>query len=103
MVVTLYTPGQPPKDISPDGFSLPNPASGFAQVTTQVALELGCAEFLVDVLDCGPDFVAYTIFDYEGEVNHEGTLAVQRHSKHPTLYGSDDDATICGPLLLVAR
>jgi hypothetical protein len=57
-----------------------------------------------DILDCGPDFVAYTIFDFEGEINTAGTAAVMNWTKHPEAYlDSDQDSQLCGPLLLVTK
>ena len=87
MLVTLYTPGQPPRTIEPEGFALPNPDTGLAQVTSDIAQELGCAPGLVDVMDCGPDFAAYTIFDCEGEVNEGGAahLCNGQSTLKPTL------------------
>ena len=102
MVVTLYLPSKPPRSVRSTGFALPSPDTGYVSVTTRAAQELGCSPELVDVLDCGPDFVAYSIFDYEGEVNSEGTLAVMRWSKHPKVYrDADSYDQLCGPILLV--
>ena len=101
MIVTLFEPGQLPRRISSVGKTLPN-AEGFAQVTDTVARELGCVLKLVDVLDCGPDYAAYSIFDYEGQPNPVASDALRQVSKHSELYTPENEE-LQGPILLVTR
>lgn len=105
MQVTLYIPGHPPRAIEPTGFFLPDPVTGFAHVTSQVAQELGCAPGLVDILDSGQDFVAYSVFDYpDDDFNEAATDALVKWSKHPEVYhSSDPESQLRGPLLLVTK
>ncbi|QKG52256.1 hypothetical protein [Hymenobacter sp. BRD67] len=100
MKVIFYAPGQPPRDISPDGFELPSTPTGFARVTSRVVEELGCPPHLIDVQACGPGFVAYTIADHEGEPNELGMLALAKATGY-TYSVEDDDTVICGPVLIV--
>ena len=102
MKVVLYVPGQPPREISSAGFELPDHATGFARVTERVAQELGCAEGLVDVLDCAPNHVAYSIFDCEGETNEAAFTALAKVSKAPFV-SSDPEHMLYGPILLIIR
>ena len=102
MKATLYVPGRQPHELSTEGFELPDPATGFARVTERVAQELGCADGLVDVLDCSPDHVAYSIFDYEGETNEAAFAALAKVSKAP-FDSSDPDHTLFGPIILINR
>jgi hypothetical protein len=75
MIATLYRPGEPPQSIPADNFQLAGPA-GFAKVTEAEAQALGCHVNLVDVLAVGADYVAYSIFDNEGELNLEAMQAL---------------------------
>ena len=104
MKVTLYNPDQLPQSIPPAGFSLPDSSTGFSEVTALIARELRCELDLVDVLDSGKDFVAYTIFDSGGEHNSTGIAEVMKWSDHPEAYqGDGEDDQLCGPMLLVTR
>lgn len=102
MKATLYAPGKLPRELSPAGFELPDPATGFARVTERVAQELGCANSLVDVLDSAAEYVAYSIFDCEGQENREAFRALTTLSKHP-YDSSDPDHTLFGPILLIIK
>jgi hypothetical protein len=99
MNATLYVPNQLPQKVPTDGLSLPSPA-GYAQVSSEVAGFLGCAQGFVDILDCGPDYVAYSIFDYEGATNQPAMAALSAVSTHAYDAG-DDDQVLQGPILLV--
>ena len=101
MVATLYIPNQPPQTVVTDGLSLPSPA-GYAQVSSEVADFLGCAQGFVDVLDCGPDYVAYSIFDCEGATNQPAMAALSAVSSH-AYDVEDDDQVLQGPIVLVTR
>ncbi|SNR52897.1 hypothetical protein [Hymenobacter mucosus] len=54
MKATLYLPHQNPQPVSVEGLSLPEPTTGFAAVSEQVPVLMGCARDLVDVLVSGP-------------------------------------------------
>jgi hypothetical protein len=101
MRALLYQPGQLPKPVATDGLTLPSP-EGYAQVSPQVAAFLGCSEGFVDILDCGPDYVAYSIFDYEGAPNQPAMDALSAISTH-AYDAEDDDQVLQGPILLVTR
>lgn len=101
MTVILYTPNEPPQGLSPDGFLLPN-LSGFAHVTARVAEELNCSLGLVDVLDTGPGYVAYSIFDCEDEPNDTAMQALTAISRHPYDPENEDDQ-LRGRILVVTE
>ena len=102
MTVTLYTPGESPRLLTPEGFSLPDADSGLAHISSRIAEELGCTINLVDVLDSGPGYCAYSIFDSEAEVNNEARLSLKAVSRYPAAWDSDDEESIIrGPILIV--
>lgn len=108
MVAVLYKSGEVPKVLGNEEFTLPNQETGFAKVSEPVALALGCTISAVDILDCGPDFVAYSIFDYEGDpsengMSEEGLKALMKWTKHPEAYAKGNAEDLGGPLLLVTR
>jgi hypothetical protein len=99
MLITLYNPGQLPLALSPDGFSLPN-AAGLARISDRVAEALGCSPSLVDVLDTGPSYVAYSIFDGDGPVNQDAMHVLSNLSGH--LYDpNNEDEQLRGNILIV--
>lgn len=99
MLVTLYNPGQLPLALSPDGFSLPN-AAGLARIPDRVAEVLGCSLSLVDVLDTGSCYVAYSVFDGEGPINQDAMHILSALSGH--LYDpANEDDQLCGNILIV--
>ena len=100
MKATLYLPSQPPQEISTEGLSLPDSVTGLAQVPKRVSALLGCAPDLVDVLACGPGYVAYSVFDFIGEVNQAAMEAV-RSLSGAEFDLDDEDTVLCGPLLVV--
>jgi hypothetical protein len=103
MLATLYIPGHSPQVVPVDGLRLPDATTGYAYVTEREAELLGCARGLVDVMDCSPDYVAYTIFDYEGDdVNLAATQALSRVSTHDFDL-NDEEEHLRGPVLLVTR
>ena len=80
---------------------MPDPVTGFARVPDEVPVLMGCSPGLVDVQVCQPDCVAYSVFDYEGPVNYAAMTALAE------LTGvvfdlADEDAVLCGPILVVA-
>ena len=81
---------------------MPDPATGFAQVPDQVPGLLGCAPGLVDVLASGPDYVAYSVFDSEGEANPAAMAAVAAVSG-VAFDAEDEDAVLCGAVLVVRQ
>ena len=108
MLVVLYKLGEAPEVLPSEGFTLPTPETGFAKASEQVAAALGCTLSAIDVLDCGPNFVAYSIFDYEGGpgedgMSQEGLEALMKWTKHPEAYTSGNTEDLCGPMVLVIR
>ncbi len=100
MQATLYLPQHQPAAVSTDGLALPDAATGFARVPDRVPGLLGCAPELVDVLASGPDFVAYSVFDYEGPTNHTAMAAVAEVSG--VQFDPDaEDERLCGPVLVI--
>jgi hypothetical protein len=99
MQATLYIPNQPPQLVSTAGLSLPLP-TGYTSVSDEVVQLLGCPRALVDVLDSGPDYVAFSIFDYEGETNHLAMSALESISGHK-YDARDEDQILQGPILVV--
>ena len=102
MIATLYLPQQPPQAVPTEGLSLPDPATGFAQVTEQVSALLGCAPELVDVLASEPNYVAYSVFDSEESVNEAAMTAVTAVSG-VAFDAADADMILCGPVLILQK
>ena len=100
MNATLYLPQQPPRPVPCNGLSIPDPNTGLAQVPEQVPALLGCASELVDVLASGLGYVAYSVFDHEGEINLAAMNAVA--SVSGVAFSLDDeDSILRGPVLVV--
>lgn len=100
MTATLYLPHQLPRVVSVEELSLPDNATGFVKVPSNVAILLDCAPSLVDILASGPEYVAYSIFDCEGEINHTAMVAVSEVSgvKFDEL---DEDSVLRGGVLIL--
>jgi hypothetical protein len=101
MKATLYIPQQPPQAVPVDGLSMQDSATRFAGVLKEVPALMGCTLELVDILASGPDYVAYSIFDYEGPVNHAAMKAVSEVSG-VTFDAEDGDTLLCGPVLVIS-
>lgn len=100
MNAILYVPQQAPHLVPVEGLSLPDPVTGFASVNEQVASLLNCTANLVDVLASSPQYVAYSVFDFEGPINHSAMVAVAEIAG--VIFDPDDeDAILCGPVLIV--
>lgn len=100
MIATLYLPQQSPQAVSTEGLSLPDPTTGFAGVPDQAPALMGCAHELVDVLACGPHYVAYSVFDDEGPVNQVAMAAVTEVSGI-VFDTEDEDAVLRGAVLII--
>lgn len=100
MIATLYPPSQEPLIVNPEGLYLPDIQTGLVPYSSRAASLLGCAPQLVDILACGPDFVVYSIFDYEGAANVKAMAALSRIIGHQFDI-SDDEQIIRGPVLLI--
>lgn len=99
MIATLYIPQHPPQKVPAEDFVLPSATTGFAQVPAAVAELLGCMPGLVDVLASDKAYVAYSIFDAEGEENR---LAMQVLMELNTAsFDSEEDNVLRGPVLVV--
>ncbi|WP_375416786.1 hypothetical protein [uncultured Hymenobacter sp.] len=79
---------------------MPNPKTGFARIPELVPALLGCAPGLVDVLASGPEYIAYSVFDCEGETNSAAMAAVAAVSG-VAFELDDEDAILCGAVLVV--
>ncbi|MDO7851369.1 hypothetical protein [Hymenobacter convexus] len=99
-IANLYRPGQPPQPIPAEQFALPD-ASGRAQVTQAVADALGCHVSLLDVLASGPGYVAYSIFDCEGDVNAAVIPLLKAVTK--TEWGNENEDEVLRGNILVIR
>lgn len=100
MTAWLYVPNQPPQGVTTEGLSLPNGATRFARVLERVPLLLSCMPGFVDVLASGPEYVAYSVFDSEQEINHAAMTVVEELSG----FGfdlKDDDTILRGNVLIV--
>ena len=102
MNATLYLPHLPPQAVSTEGLVLPNPVTGLVGVPAAVPPLLGCVPELVDMLASGPNYVAYSIFDCEGEVNQVAMEAVAAVSG-VSFESDDEDAVLRGSVLIVTR
>lgn len=102
MIATLYLPQQQPRAVPSSGLSMPDPTTGFAKVPEQVPTLLGCVPELVDVLASGPGYVAYSVFDSEGEVNYAAMDAVAEVSGIP-FEPEDEDIVLRGPVMVVTQ
>jgi hypothetical protein len=99
---TLYVPQQPPREISADELGLQSEMLDLQRIPIprQVSVLLECAPGLVDVLDDGLNYVAYSVFDHEGHINTAAMDAVGALS--PGVYDiEDEDALLRGPILLI--
>ena len=101
MNATLYLPQQAPRTVSVDGLYMPDPKTGLVRVPDQVAVMLGCAPGLVDVLASGPEYVVYSVFDSEEEVNPAAMVAVAAVSG-VAFDSEDEDAVLRGAVLVVS-
>ena len=101
MDATLYLPQQPPRAVPVEGLSMPDPNTGLARVPEQVPGLLGCVRELVDVLACGPHYVAYSVFDCEGETNRAAMDAVA--SVSGVAFDLEDGDTVLRGAVLVVR
>lgn len=79
---------------------MPNPATGLVGVPESVPVLLGCTPALVDILASGPTYVAYSIYDAEGETNPAAMEAVAKVSGF-SFDLDDEDAILRGPVLVV--
>ena len=98
--VTLYQPLHAPQLVLAEKLSFSDPATGFARIPEQVSAMLGCAPGLVDVLASSTHYVAYSVFDCEGEINQAAMEAVGE------LVGQafdieNEDETLRGPVLVI--
>lgn len=81
---------------------MPDAVTGFVTPPARAAELLNCVPSLVDVQACGPEYVAFSIFDYEGETNPSAMAALSEISG----YGydiKDEDQVLAGPVLIVYK
>jgi len=96
----LYLPQKPPQAVPVEGLCMPDRETGFARVPGKVPELLSCAPELVDVLASGPNYVAYSVFDCEDDMNPAAMAAVTEVSG-VSFDLSDEDAVLCGAVLVV--
>lgn len=99
MCATLYVPKQLPKPVSIEGLVLPILKSKSVPVPEQVSALLGCAPGLVDVLVSDSNYVVYSVFDYEGDINHAAMTVLSELTG--VRFGEDEDDTLRGTVLVV--
>ncbi|WP_162549833.1 hypothetical protein [Hymenobacter nivis] len=99
MYATLYVPQQPPQLITTQGLVLPDAITKLVSIPERVPLLLNCAPGLVDILASDTGYVAYSIFDHEGQINHSAMVALSELTG--VRFGYDEDETLCGTILIV--
>lgn len=97
---TLYLPEQPPQAVSTIGLEMLAHETGFAHIPEVVPALLGCLPGLVDVLASGTEYIAYSVFDFEGETNLSAMMAVEALTGQ-RFSPEEDDEVLCGPVLIV--
>jgi hypothetical protein len=100
MTATLYRPNQLPTIIS-IGNSVKPSSQDYAHVTEQIAELLGCSSGMVDVLAKASTYIAYSIFDAEGEVNLTA-MAILRELTGQSFDPDVEDELIMGNVLIVS-
>lgn len=100
MLATLYHPNQAPATVEAAGFTLPATSADFTNDADRAAATLGCAPGLVDVLALGPGYLAFSVFDHEGEPNLDAMRAVSILTGIPFNCAADDEL-LRGPILVV--
>jgi len=101
MNATIYLPKQPPRHVPVDDLIFPSLNNKQTSISAWVPELLGCEPGLVDVLASGPNYVVYSVFDYEaGPVNEE---AMQKLTSLTgmTFELDDEDAVLLGPVLVM--
>jgi hypothetical protein len=101
MTATLYQPNQPALIVPIDGLTLPN-SNGYAVVTERIAKLLDCSINGVDILASSDDYVAYSIFDNEGETNLPAMITLSiltGYSFDPEI----EDEILSGNILIITR
>ena len=97
---TLYIPQQLPVTVPLQELGLSTSTEGNMPAIDTVAHILGCSPSLVDVLASGSEYIAYSVFDYEGEVNETAMQVVQK-TTGITFDLEDDDTILRGPILVI--
>ena len=95
MTISLYKPNEEPLVLTPAEFSEDIHVNGLLPVE-RVAELLGCVKLLVDVLASGPDYVFYSVFDCEGEINANAMEVFTALTGEPC-----DDDPLRGPILVL--
>jgi hypothetical protein len=97
MNVTLYLPGVMPLPLEEAEFTFSPTSDQIAHAATL----LDCAPALVDVLASGPEYLIYTVFDSEAEVNEPSMWAVWSLTGIPFDL-KDENQVLRGPVLVVS-
>jgi hypothetical protein len=99
MQAILYIPYHAPQPVVIDGLVLPNAATELVKVHEQVSMLLNCAPALVDVLASAPGYIAYSIFDHDGQINHTAMEALTELTG--VSFGENEDSILRGSVLVV--
>lgn len=100
MRAILYNPHFDPTQVASTGLHLPDKTTGQVTVPEQVAVLLDCSPGLVDVLACGPHYVAYSIFDSEQDINLAAMHALAELTGI-SFEADEEDHVLRGPVLVV--
>lgn len=99
VTITLYKPDAAPEQLPASEFTKDLVHGGVLPVD-RVASLLGCHPSLVDTLASGPNYVAYSIFDAEDDLNPAAMKAVAIVTGVP-FDNDDEDSSLCGAILIV--
>lgn len=102
MTAFLFLPQQQPRVVNVEGLPLPDAETGLVSVPEQVPILLGCPPGLVDILASGHDYITYSIFDCEGDINLAAMDAVAKVSG-VSFDANEEDEVLRGPVLMMTR
>lgn len=102
IIATLYPAEGSPVNFSLDELDLQNAEGGLKPSVERIAIVLGCRPELVDVLASEDSCMAFSIFDYEGDVNSEAMDALAKTTGY-RFDVLDDNHVIQGPVLIIRK
>ncbi len=101
MKATLFLPNEEPIEVPVEGLHLPDASTGFVPASIAAASLLGCNPNLVDILACGPEYVAYSVFGCEaGPPNKLAKEKISLITDVPFNL-EDEEAELYGAILIV--
>jgi hypothetical protein len=98
MTATLYRPNQLPLIVNANNLPAPN-EQGYARVTEQIADLLECSLKMVDILAVANNYVVYSVFDDDGEINTSATNALTEITGI-AFNSTQEDETLRGNILI---